>query len=78
MDKEKKLMNRPIKEGTKILNEALVLFDETPALKGALVLGGSKCYFSDLFKRRLLKQISRTNHRFFFSSIKKTKDPQTT
>ena len=25
-------MNRPIEEGTKILNEALVLFNETPAL----------------------------------------------
>ncbi len=78
MDKEKKLMNRPIEEGTKILNEALVLFNETPALMELWSWEGVSATSVIFLKEDFLNKSQDQIIDFVFKSIQSVRDPKTT
>jgi hypothetical protein len=78
MDKNKKLMSRPIEEGTKILNEALVLFDEIPALMELWSWAGISATSVVFLKEDLFLMSQDQIIDFVFKSIKAPRDPKTT
>ena len=78
MEKEKKLLARPIEKDTKILNESLVLFGDTYALMELWSWAGITATSVIFLKEDLLNKSQEEVMDFVFKNLEAPRDPKAT
>lgn len=78
MDKNKKLLQRPIEKDTTILNESLVLFEDIPALMELWSWAGITATTVIFLKQDFEDKSEDQMIDFVFKNIQAPRDPKTT